>query len=107
MKQTWRWMVKQALLSLVGALVSASPGLASQAEKTPRVLALKVEPTAIVLANARDARRIVVSGRRPDGSWIDLTRAAQFTAPAGLVRLDREGYFAPAKAGRGQIEVSA
>src|SRR5262245_27795826 len=107
MKLIPRRTISQALLSVSAALALSSSAFAAQAEKPAHVLALKVEPAALVLANQRDQRRLVVSGRLPDGSWADLTRSARFTPPAGLVRLDHRGFFAPLKAGKGQISVVA
>src|SRR5437763_16830696 len=109
MMRPLRSMISRPLLPLNAfaaiLLGIASPGLAAQKEKPARVLALKVEPAAITLTNGRDQRRVVVSGRLPDGSWIDLTRAARFTVPA-FARLDRSGFFVPVKPGRGEIVAS-
>src|SRR5262249_39489567 len=107
MKLTPPLSVNQVLIPLLAALRLIAPAFPAPAPKPARVRARKVGPAAITLAGGRDQRRVVVSGRLTDGSWIDLTRSARFTLPRGLVALDRDGFFAPVKAGSGQIGVSA
>src|SRR5262249_6524037 len=66
----------------------------------PKVLELRVFPTSLQLDNARDARRLVVSGRTPDGFWVDVSDTATITAQSPLVTRDKDGFFHPAKAGK-------
>jgi hypothetical protein len=99
-----------AAVAAIPALVAAAP---SPSAKTPAVVALRVQPAALALENARDARRVLVSGRTKEGAWIDLTRATRFIPAgaqrswAGGVRVDADGYIYPVKPGRTQVTVAA
>jgi hypothetical protein len=66
---------------------------------------MRVLPSRLVLENARDARKVIVSGRNAEGFWVDLSAKAQFGACA-VVKRDSEGFFHAAKAGAGTINVS-
>src|ERR1043166_4854458 len=74
--------------------------------KLPAVVALRVQPASLVLTNARDARRVLVSGRTASGQWIDLSREAKLMPAAG-VTVDADGYIAPVKAGATKVVVAA
>ncbi len=84
---------------LVGGLVSAA--------SAEQILEIRVAPPALKIANAADARRLIVSGRTADGFWLDLTSKAKFTPSAPIVKRDKEGLFHAARAGKSQIVVSA
>ncbi len=105
---------KVSVLFVIGtaALVSASPGafgaVPKPAASDPEaVVSLKLEPSSLTFLNKRDGRRVVVSGIRRDGTAVDLTPVARYTLPTGLLTRDRDGYFLPAKTGRGSVTVAA
>ncbi len=87
-----------------GPAAAAAPEAIAQA---PAVVALRVQPAALVLENIRDARRVLVSGQTKDGRWVDLTPVARFSPVAGGVTVDREGYISPVKAGAARVVVAA
>src|SRR5437867_1941183 len=71
------------------------------------VVELRVQPAALTLENARDVRRVLVSGRTKAGQWIDLSRTAKLVPASGGVRVDAEGYLHPVKAGLARVAVTA
>src|SRR5262249_42629212 len=99
----WTAAAVGALLLCCGLSASAHPNRAS----APKILELRVLPAALTLDNARDARRLVVSGRTPDGYWLDLTFEAAYKPAAGLVTRDAEGYFHSVKPGATTLTVTA
>ncbi len=91
----------------VSLLVAAlSPAHAASKAVAGRFLELRVAPAAIILDNARDARKIIVSGRTPDGFWVDLTDRAAYTPAAALVSRDKDGYLHPLKPGKTSLTVT-
>src|SRR5690349_15786246 len=83
------------LFCLMTLLVAAAPSQAAKAPVQPPksgIVALRVAPAALVLENGRDLRRVLVSGRRADGSWEDLSASAVMRAELGKVRVDGEGF---------------
>jgi hypothetical protein len=97
----WLLMGVFASLGLCPAMAAAG------AVKVPVVVELRVQPAALVLENARDARRVLVSGRTKEGQWIDLSRAARLIPASSGVRVDADGYLHPVKAGPAQVTVAA
>jgi hypothetical protein len=99
-------------LVLKGAALADPPS--APAENVPEkpyagpVDALRLEPESIELVDRFDAARILVSGRTPEGEWVDLTRQAdveivsaeKFTPPSGVVRRDADGFFHPLSDGQ-------
>ena len=80
---------------------------ASAAEPAPaKVVELKVEPAALNLQGARDARRFVVRGKTADGSLVDLTRSAKVEVQGDTVRLDG-GFVEPVKDGASTLVIRA
>jgi len=92
------------LLTAALLFVLHTVSLAAPPEK---ILELKVTPAALNLDNARDVRKLIVSGRTPDGYWIDLTSESAFQPAAGLIRRDREGFFHPVRPGRTTLRITA
>ena len=85
---------------LAAGLPVGGPAPIAAAAEPAKVVELKVEPAALTLHGPRDARRFVVRGKTEDGSWIDLTRAAQVQVQGEAVRL-KDGYVEPvARRGR-------
>src|SRR5437867_1443495 len=83
-----RWPCLWALFSLL--LISSASARADD-----RIVALEVDPPAIRLQGPEAAWTLLVSGRKPDGRWVDLTGSATFrsdgserltVSSAGMVR---------------------
>src|SRR5215467_14381758 len=67
----------RAFLSVIILSMLCHAGAVAEPNKTPpKVLELRVFPSSLQLDNARDARRLVVSGRTPDGFWVDVSDIA-------------------------------
>lgn len=79
----------------------------AQASSAPKILELKVFPAFLTFDNARDARKLLVSGRMPNGYWVDLTQEATFQPANQLLRRDAKGYFLPVKPGKTTLFVRA
>ena len=60
-------------VALAGLVVVFSSARAAD-NPPPKIVELKVEPSALALTGPRDGRRFVVRGRTADGGWLDLTR---------------------------------
>ena len=94
------WLRAAALLVTFG---SAAMSWAN----VPNVTELRIEPTALVIAHERDARRLLVSGLTESGEWVDLTHDAELVAPPEALRIDADGYVHPVAAGKASLSVSA
>src|SRR5437879_12728637 len=80
---------------LIGAAAALGLGPASAmaggaAPKAPAIVELRVQPAALALENARDVRRVLVSGRTKEGQWIDLSRAARLIPRSEERRVGKE-----------------
>jgi hypothetical protein len=93
--------MKRIVSVLVACLLPA--GLCSAG---PRPADIRLLPQSLTLENARDARRLLVSVRTPDGFWADATAQARFASPDGLVARDADGHFRGRKVGRGSLHVT-
>ena len=71
------------------------------------ITAIRVEPSELVLSNPRYPRRVSISGKLKDGSWIDLSRQAELTPANGFVRVDESGLLYAVKDGESTVEVTA
>ena len=71
------------------------------------ITAIRVEPSKLVLSNPRYPRRVSISGKLKDGSWIDLSRQAELTPANGFVRVDESGLLYAVKDGESTVEVTA
>jgi len=97
-----------SLLLWTATALGFSQALATAASPSaPMVVELRVEPAALALENARDARRVLVSGRTKEGRWIDLSRTAKLVPASGGVRVDADGYLHPVKPGLVRVAVAA
>jgi hypothetical protein len=103
--QACRSFIRVGIATAFAALAACSHAEPASATKL-KVLELKVTPASLTLDNARDARKLIVSGRTPDGFWIDLTPQAAFKPAAKLVSRDGSGFFHPVKAGKTALAVS-
>src|SRR5687768_3157376 len=92
---------------LVAALLVALGVNTARAENASAITRLRVLPSSLTLENARDARRLTVSGLTADGFWKDLTDSAKFVPALPIVKRDSEGFFVPAKSGATTVTVSA
>lgn len=72
----------------------------------PVVTALKVHPESLTLAHARDGRKVLVSGQRKDGTWVDVTHWAVLTPETPGVTVAEDGYIFPATPGTTTLRVS-
>ena len=97
------WRLVIALLPAVLALGVNTAG----ADSTSAITRLRVLPTSLTLENARDARRITVSGLTAEGFWKDLTDSARVTPVHPIVKRDSEGLFVPIKSGSTTLTVTA
>ncbi|MBM3994683.1 MAG: DUF1553 domain-containing protein [Planctomycetes bacterium] len=97
--------MKRSLLILAGLLM-ASPAFAL--EKLPPgadVVKLEVTPTSIELKTPFEYRQLLVTGILKDGERVDLTRLAQFTAPAHA-KVSATGQVRPVADGQGEIKLA-
>lgn len=106
-------MTNRAFPFLAGFFVAATFAIAEEAKSTSEappekpyagpIDELRLEPTSIELHDRLDAARILVSGRTPEGQWVDLTRLAQveivspekFKPESAIVERDAGGFFLP------------
>ncbi|MBY0589446.1 DUF1549 and DUF1553 domain-containing protein [bacterium] len=69
---------------------------------------IRLEPTRIHLKDSLDAARVLVTGRTPQGEWVDLTRQAtvaivaaeKFGEASPIARRDADGFFLPQSDGQ-------
>ena len=74
----------------------------------PAIESLELEPASLTLADARDARQVIVWGVTKDGQKFDLTDSATIHSESPEVLAIVEGrYIQPVKAGEGTIAISA
>lgn len=72
-----------------------------------KVVEIRLEPSgALSLVDPFDARRVIVAGKTPEGSWVDLTRQAKFAFSTDVVARDAEGFLIPKKDGAAELTVS-
>ena len=72
----------------------------------PKITALKVHPEALNLAHARDGRRVLVSGRTPEGRWVDVTPWAVLAPTSAGVKVQEDGYIYPMTMGTTKVAVT-
>lgn len=95
------------LFSAISASVLSAAALGGPAKPTAvAIQELRVIPASLTLVDARDARKIIVSGRTADGFWVDLTAKAKF-APCVIATRDVEGFFHGTKPGTATLAVTA
>ena len=73
----------------------------------PKIVSLSVQPAALTLQDSRDARSFIVTGKTATGYAVDLSPVATVKPASALVRVDKDGYIQPIKAGTTQILVTA
>ena len=67
---------------------------------------LNVHPEVLTLAHARDGRRVLVSGKTKDGTWVDVTPWAVLTPANATVKVHEDGYIFPESVGTTNIVVT-
>ena len=67
---------------------------------------LKVHPEALTLEHARDGRRVLVSGKTKDGTWVDVTPWAVLKPADATVKVHEDGYIFPESVGATNIVVT-
>src|SRR5262245_19094963 len=95
------------LLSLVAIPLAATVAIAQQPEKLPPGATLKsveVRPDRIDLKSPFDYRQMLITGILESGERVDVTRLAQFKAPAQLVKISARGQVRPLGDGAGNVE---
>ncbi len=96
-----------------GACAIAGEGSSMSKDKSPAppplpaIVALELEPATLVLQDARDERRVLVTGRTADGTAIDLTSVAIFKSDSASVAIQPDGYIQAKVAGEAAFIVSA
>ena len=64
---------------------------------------LRVHPESLTLEHARDGRRVLVSGKTKDGTWVDVTPWAVLTPATDAVKIHEDGYIFPMTVGTTKI----
>ena len=67
---------------------------------------LKVHPEALTLEHARDGKRILVSGKMKDGTYVDVTPWAVLKPENTTVKVHEDGYIFPESVGTTNIVVT-
>lgn len=94
-------------LAFAACVAAASPKTATARKGATGYVELRAIPGSLALDDSRDARKLLVEGRTPDGFWVDLTDTATFKPAARLVSRDRDGFFHPVKPGKTTLVVAA
>ena len=97
------------VLGLASALAAtpASDKVIPPRPALPEIQSLKLLPAELTLADARDARRVLVLGQRADGGVIDLTAEASFKPSSTNLVLGSDQFLSGLQAGEFQVTVSA
>ena len=94
-------------------LISSGGGIKSSGKESvpappplPQITALALEPAALTLHDARDARRVLVWGQTQSGERIDLTDRTTFRADSNVLEVV-DGYLTPRAGGETEVSISA
>ena len=87
------------LIALAGSFLSAA--------ERPAIVGLEVFPPKLELNGARDARRVIVSGKDAEGRLYDLSSEAKLAAAGPQVGIDRDGFIEPKVVGESKVTVTA
>lgn len=92
----------------VGVVTASEPsaGSADTTSSKP-LIALSVEPTNILLNGANRQQQLLVTGRRQDGTLIDVTRSAQFTLCSQTVARCVGTVVVPLNNGEAELRIEA
>src|SRR6266446_3343245 len=97
---------KSALLILASLVLGAAPASYAQ-ESLPagmKVASVEAEPSSVALTHPYAYRQILLMGQLQTGERVDLTRMAQVTADAKLVKISPTGLIRPVADGIGAIK---
>ncbi len=94
-----------ALLVACGVLAAGTAFAAGP--PAVRVTGLVVQPASLTLNDARDARSIVVTGRTAAGYSVDLSAVAKVQPGQPIVRVTKDGFVEPVRAGKTNLVVTA
>ncbi len=108
MNQLFRSAACVALLSAAAtALADKAPDkVIPPKPPLPSIKRLHVEPATLTLQDARDSRKVLVSGERADGTRIDLTAEAQFQVSGKEIAPGEDAYFNPKAVGSTTVTVT-
>jgi hypothetical protein len=101
--------LRHALPALVVVFSVTSAGRAQSSEKLPpgtKVVAVEATPTAIHLKHPFDYTQLLLTGTLNTGDKIDVTRLAQLTVPAALVKISKAGQVRPLADGTGELKAT-
>lgn len=96
-----------AAATALGAAAGAGDKVIPPEPPLPSLKSIRLEPSSLLLEDARDARRVLVLGERTDGGWVDLTGVARWKVSGDGVAVDGRGIFTGKKTGDGKATVSA
>ncbi len=106
-------LVMSVLLSCAGILPAIAAGdkpgekVIPPPPSLPALRGIHLEPARLALADARDARKVLVLGDTLDGGTVDLTREAIFQLAGGIVSMDEFGFFSGNAVGEATVAVEA
>lgn len=91
-----------------GAVQAAptAPAATVAAPAVPAIASIELQPASLTLANAVDARQVLVWGVAADGRRYDLSDTATYDVPPSLKLVDGR-YIAGVAAGESQVKVTA
>ncbi len=72
-----------------------------------KVSQIRLQPSQVVFANAREYRKVLVMGKTEGAGEIDLTPSATFTPADDCVKSDEKGFLYPVKDCQTKVLVSA
>ncbi|HZO91324.1 MAG TPA: DUF1549 and DUF1553 domain-containing protein [Chthonomonadaceae bacterium] len=107
----FRRLALPLLAALIACLAGSAPSRAEEVAPKkpplPKVLSLSVQPATLTLDNLRDARSVIITGHTQAGYDIDLSPRAKIQPASGMVRIGKDGYIYPVKAGKTSLIVTA
>ncbi|MCI0638079.1 MAG: DUF1549 and DUF1553 domain-containing protein [Gemmataceae bacterium] len=83
--------------------IMAAPPMFAQDKLPGKIAKVEVRPERIELKNAFDYRQLLLTGILETGERVDITRLAQYQAPATSVKVSARGQVRPAADGAGEI----
>jgi hypothetical protein len=102
-------LICSALLIQVPAKPAATSAAGKTTHKEVRLSGtnpgLQITPREMVITDARDARRVLVTARQADGNSVDVTSQASLKTTSDVVRIDKAGLIHPVKEGAATVLV--
>lgn len=92
-------------------LICGWPGWASAEEPAKAdvkidIVELQVQPASLELKGAADSRRVLITGKTPDGRLVDLTAEAQLALTGPAATLDDDRFITPKAVGDAVLNIS-